>query len=56
MSQDGLSSTEDALVEMGDLMQLIYKARLNNESLKSIHILLPILLDLAVTARRGSYP
>jgi hypothetical protein len=43
MSQDGRNTIEDARQELGDLMQYIYKAKLNGEDLSSIRNLFPIL-------------
>ena len=46
MSKDGRDSVKDAMEELGDLLQYVYKARMNGESTKSLKIILPILQQL----------
>lgn len=46
MSQDGRDSVEDAMQEMGDLLQYLYKAKLNGEDITKIRRILPVLSTL----------
>ena len=51
MSEDGRDTALDALQEMGDLLQYVWKARLRNESLTEIRALLPTLQLLLLTEK-----
>lgn len=46
MTQDGRRTMQDAMEELGDLMQYIFKAKLNNEDTTEIKQLLPVLFLL----------
>lgn len=46
MSQDGRDEVEDALQEMGDLLQYLYKAKLNGSDISRIRSIVPVLLML----------
>ena len=43
MTKDGRNSIEDAKQEFGDLLQYVYKARLNNEDVSSIRKMMTVL-------------
>lgn len=43
MTNDGRSSIEDSKQEIGDLLQYVYKARLNNEDVSEIRKMVPVL-------------
>lgn len=43
MTQDGRKTIVDALEELGDLLQYLYKAKLNNEDCTEIKILVPLI-------------
>lgn len=45
-TQDGRDSQEDAIQELGDLLQYVFKAKLNGEDIDKIKRLLPILIKL----------
>lgn len=45
-TRDGRDSQEDAIQELGDLLQYILKAKLNGENIDKISRLLPILIKL----------
>ncbi len=46
MSRDGRNSALDAEEELGDLVQYVFKAKLNGESIESIRRMLPVLCAL----------
>lgn len=46
MSQDGRDSVEDAMQEIGDCMQYLYKAHVNGENVDRIREVIPFLLHL----------
>lgn len=46
MSQDGRDSVEDAMHKMGDLLQHLYKAKLNGSDISRIRSIVPVLLRL----------
>ena len=46
MSEDGRNTIEDARQELGDLLQYVFKAKINNEDISKIRDLLPILNKL----------
>lgn len=46
MSRDGRDSVEDAMQDMGDLLQYLYKSKLNGEDISRVRSIIPILLDL----------
>lgn len=47
MTKDGRNTAEDALQELGDLAQYMFKARMNGESLAEVIRLLPMLEMIA---------
>jgi len=47
MTKDGRDSVEDAMQELGDLAQYMFKARLNGENLDQVVKLLPLLQLIA---------
>lgn len=46
MTEDGRDTVEDALQELGDLLQYTYKAKLNGEDITPIKQILPVLIEL----------
>jgi len=46
MTKDGRNTIEDARQEFGDLLQYIYKAKLNGEDIEPIRELFPVLKKL----------
>lgn len=46
MTKDGRITVQDALEELGDLLQYLYKAKLNNEDMTKVKELVPVLLEL----------
>lgn len=46
MTEDGRNSVEDARQELGDLLQYVYKAKMNGEDLTPIREILPHLANL----------
>lgn len=49
MTKDGRNSVEDAKQEFGDLMQYIFKAKLNGEDISEIKNMINILTALLFT-------
>lgn len=54
MSQDGRDEVEDAMQELGDLLQYLYKAKLNVRSIAPIKRMLPVLLTLIDSIKEPS--
>jgi hypothetical protein len=48
-TKDGRDSQEDAMQELGDLMQYIYKAKMNGESIEKIKEISSLLIKLIDT-------
>ena len=48
-TRDGRDTQEDAIQELGDLLQYVFKAKLNGENIDKIKQLLPILVELIGT-------
>jgi len=46
MTQDGRITVVDALEELGDLLQYVFKGKLNQEDLSEVKALLPVLIEL----------
>ena len=46
MTKDGRITVLDALEELGDLLQYLYKAKLNDEDMTKVKELVPVLLEL----------
>ena len=46
MTGDGRITVVDALEELGDLMQYVYKAKMNGEDMSKVKELIPVLLEL----------
>ena len=46
MTQDGRNTIEDARQELGDLLQYVFKARMNGEDISCIKRMLPVLVEL----------
>lgn len=54
MTRDGRNTMVDALEELGDLLQYLFKAKLNNEDCTEIKDLMPILIALVDDCRISS--
>lgn len=54
-TEDGRDDIQDALEELGDLMQYCYKAKLNGKNLRDIYAMTGVLLDIIlIKAGAGS--